>query len=69
VVSTAADLSADHRRALVIVSKVVLNIANQIEFKKEEYMMDFNSFTREKFEFMRQFYTEAAVCVAVLFSF
>lgn len=40
-------------RALMLVSKILQNIANNVEFSKEEHMLPFNDFVRRQFEPMR----------------
>ena len=42
-------------RALTLVGKIVQNIANGIEFKKEVYMMPFNDLVATQQEAMNQF--------------
>lgn len=56
----ANSLTADNRRGLLVVSKIILNIANTVEFRKEEYMQDFNEWTRSRFDVMKSFYQQAA---------
>lgn len=41
-------------RGLMLVSKILQNIANNVEFSKEEHMLPFNDFVRTQFEPMRQ---------------
>lgn len=41
-------------RGLMLVSKILQNIANNVEFSKEEHMLPFNDFVRVNFEPMRQ---------------
>lgn len=38
------------KRGLTLVSKILQNIANQLEFSKEQYMLCFNEFLRANFE-------------------
>lgn len=41
-------------RGLMLVSKILQNIANNVEFSKEEHMLPFNDFVRANFEPMRR---------------
>uniref|UniRef100_A0A6G1SII6 Neurofibromin n=1 Tax=Aceria tosichella TaxID=561515 RepID=A0A6G1SII6_9ACAR len=41
-------------RGLMLVSKILQNIANNVEFSKEEHMLPFNDFVRTQFEPMRK---------------
>lgn len=41
-------------RGLMLVSKILQNIANNVEFSKEEHMLPFNDFVRTQFEPMKQ---------------
>lgn len=45
-------------RGLMLVSKILQNIANNVEFAKEEHMLPFNDFVREHFEPMRKWVSE-----------
>lgn len=45
-------------RGLMLVSKILQNIANNVEFSKEEHMLPFNDFVREQFGPMRQWVLE-----------
>lgn len=45
-------------RGLMLVSKILQNIANNVEFSKEEHMLPFNDFVRAHFEPMRQWVYE-----------
>jgi hypothetical protein len=56
----ANSLTADNRRGLLVVSKILLNVANSVEFRKEEYMQSFNEWTRSRFDVMKSFYRECA---------
>lgn len=46
------------KRGLMLMSKILQNIANHIEFSKERYMMPFNDFLRAHFEIGRRFFVE-----------
>lgn len=52
--------TAQARRGLLLVSKLIQNLANQVDFKKEEFMITFNSFVSEKFALMEDFFLECA---------
>lgn len=41
-------------RGLMLVSKILQNIANNVEFSKEEHMLPFNDFVRKQFEPLRR---------------
>lgn len=45
-------------RGLMLVSKILQNIANNVEFSKEEHMLPFNDFVRAQFEPMRKWVSE-----------
>jgi len=45
-------------RGLMLVSKILQNIANNVEFSKEEHMLPFNDFVRTQFGPMRQWVSE-----------
>lgn len=45
-------------RGLMLVSKILQNIANNVEFSKEGHMLPFNSFVRTHFEPMRKWVSE-----------
>ncbi len=50
--------STQMRRVLILVSKIVQNLANELEFgDKEPYMMPFNRFIRDNIPHMKQFLT------------
>lgn len=55
-----SSLTADGRRALLLVSKIVLNMANQIPFSKEPYLFPFNTFLQEKLPIIQEFIAECA---------
>jgi neurofibromin 1 len=48
------------KRGLMLMSKILQNIANHVEFSKEQHMTCFNDFLREQFEFGRRFFVEIA---------
>jgi hypothetical protein len=52
--------TAEARRGLLLVSKLIQNLANQVDFKKEEFMITFNPFVAEKFAVMEDFFLECA---------
>jgi len=52
--------TAEARRGLLLVSKLIQNLANQVDFKKEEFMIPFNPFVTEKFALMEDFFHECA---------
>ncbi|KAL0113512.1 hypothetical protein PUN28_012574 [Cardiocondyla obscurior] len=43
------------KRGLMLMSKILQNIANHVEFSKEQHMLPFNDFLRSHFEIGRQF--------------
>lgn len=45
-------------RGLMLVSKILQNIANNVEFSKEEHMLPFNDFVRGQFEPIRKWANE-----------
>jgi TATA-binding protein-associated factor Taf7 len=62
-------LTEENRRTLLLVSKILQNVSTGVEFQKEEYMLPFNPFLKEKFEVMKEFYNKAAVqCILSQFS-
>lgn len=52
-------------RGLMLVSKILQNIANNVEFSKEEHMLPFNDFVRTQFEPMRRWVSEISTERAV----
>ncbi|CAH2101890.1 unnamed protein product [Euphydryas editha] len=48
------------KRGLMLMSKILQNIANHVEFSKEQHMLPFNDFLREHFEAGRKFFIEIA---------
>lgn len=55
-------LTPEGRRSLLLVSKVVLNMANQVPFSKEPHLIPFNSFLNEKLPLIQSFIAD---CVQV----
>lgn len=43
------------KRGLMLISKILQNIANHVEFTKEPHMMPFNDFLKCHFESARRF--------------
>ncbi|CAL8136053.1 unnamed protein product [Orchesella dallaii] len=48
------------KRGLMLVSKILQNIANHVEFSKEQHMLPFNDFVRVNFEAGRRFFVQIA---------
>ncbi|XP_044015830.1 neurofibromin isoform X2 [Aphidius gifuensis] len=48
------------KRGLMLMSKILQNIANHVEFSKEQYMLQFNDFLRLHFEIGRRFFIQIA---------
>lgn len=48
------------KRCLMLVSKILQNIANHVEFGKEQHMLPFNDFIRKHFETARRFFIKIA---------
>jgi neurofibromin 1 len=48
------------KRGLMLVSKILQNIANHVEFSKEQHMLPFNDFVRANFEGGRRFFVQIA---------
>lgn len=46
------------KRGLMLVSKILQNIANHVEFSKEQHMLPFNDFVRSNFEADRRFFVQ-----------
>lgn len=42
------------KRGLMLMSKILQNIANHVEFSKEQHMLCFNDFLRDQFEIGRR---------------
>jgi len=42
------------KRGLMLMSKILQNIANHVEFSKEQHMLPFNDFLRANFEIGRR---------------
>lgn len=51
---------ASVKRGLMLMSKILQNIANHIEFSKEQHMVSFNDFLRAHFEQGRHFFVQIA---------
>ncbi|XP_058804864.1 neurofibromin [Phymastichus coffea] len=48
------------KRGLMLMSKILQNIANHVEFSKEQHMLLFNDFLRAHFEIARRFFIQIA---------
>lgn len=48
------------KRGLMLLSKILQNIANHVEFSKEQHMVGFNEFIRVQFEGARRFFIQIA---------
>lgn len=48
------------KRGLMLMSKILQNIANHVEFSKEQHMMPFNEFLKSYFEIGRRFFIQIA---------
>ncbi|XP_068081132.1 neurofibromin [Anabrus simplex] len=48
------------KRGLMLMSKILQNIANHVEFSKEQHMFPFNDFLRAHFEIGRRFFIQIA---------
>ncbi|XP_042235752.1 neurofibromin-like isoform X1 [Homarus americanus] len=48
------------KRGLMLMSKILQNIANHVEFSKEQHMLPFNDFVRQHFEGARRFFIQIA---------
>ncbi|XP_071652252.1 neurofibromin isoform X2 [Temnothorax longispinosus] len=48
------------KRGLMLMSKILQNIANHVEFSKEQHMLPFNDFLRTNFEIGRRFIIQIA---------
>ena len=48
------------KRGLMLMSKILQNIANHVEFSKEQHMFVFNDFLRQNFELARRFFVQIA---------
>lgn len=54
------------KRGLMLLSKILQNIANHVEFSKEQHMLPFNDFLRSHFETGRRFFiTIASDCETI----
>ncbi|XP_057670020.1 neurofibromin isoform X1 [Diorhabda carinulata] len=49
------------KRGLMLMSKILQNIANHVEFSKEQHMLPFNDFLRAHFEIGRRFFVQIAL--------
>jgi neurofibromin 1 len=54
-------MSTEIRRALVLLSKMIQNVANNVDFKKEAYMTHFNDYVTSKAPEIASFLLAAAV--------
>ena len=50
--------SPNIKRGLMLMSKILQNIANHVEFSKEAHMQCFNDFVRSNFEQGRRFFIQ-----------
>ncbi|KAK9889237.1 hypothetical protein WA026_004512 [Henosepilachna vigintioctopunctata] len=48
------------KRGLMLMSKILQNIANHVEFSKEQHMLPFNNFLKAHFEIGRRFFIQIA---------
>ena len=48
------------KRGLILMSKILQNIANHIEFSKEQHMTHFNDFLRQNFDGAKRFFVQIA---------
>lgn len=48
------------KRGLMLMSKILQNIANHVEFSKEQHMLPFNDFLRANFELGRRYVTKTS---------
>ncbi|CAL4085022.1 unnamed protein product, partial [Meganyctiphanes norvegica] len=48
------------KRGLMLMSKILQNIANHVEFSKEQHMLHFNDFLKQHFESARRFFIQIA---------
>lgn len=48
------------KRGLMLMSKILQNIANHVEFSKEQHMLPFNDFLQVHFEIGRRFFIQIA---------
>ena len=53
---------ANIKRGLMLMSKILQNIANHVEFSKEQHMLCFNDFVRSNFEAGRRFFIQIGMC-------
>ena len=57
------------RRALLLVTKVIQNLANDIVFTREKYVMIMNDCLNDHIDQMKGFLEEISVCQVVVVSF
>jgi hypothetical protein len=50
------------RRSMVLITKVLQQLANELDTFKEQYMAPFSAFVRKNMEPLRQFYREICTC-------
>jgi neurofibromin 1 len=51
------------KRGLMLMSKILQNIANHVEFSKEQHMLMFNDFLAKNFEACRRFFVQITMDV------
>ncbi len=51
---------ANIKRGLILMSKILQNIANHVDFTKEQHMFCFNDFVSRNFEAGRRFFIQIA---------
>lgn len=56
----AKQVPSNVKRGLMLLSKILQNIANHVEFSKEQHMLYFNDFLRAHFEPCRRFFIQIA---------
>jgi len=57
-------IPSDARRPLVLISKVIQNISNEVDVKKEEFMADMSDFVLESREDMQRFFQKLSTLPA-----
>ena len=55
------------KRGLMLMSKILQNIANHVEFSKEAHMQCFNDFVRSNFEQGRRFFIQVGLVLDKFF--
>ena len=55
------------KRGLMLMSKILQNIANHVEFSKEAHMQCFNDFVRSNFEQGRRFFIQVVLVLNMFF--